>query len=232
MSKRDDFLLLLESLEIPASPLGKRSKRTPELEVLDDLRNHFKIPRNLQMRGEIADFLIVNQSTDDFLEFVAWLVRPFAQMINDVYGFLSSHSRTVGTSNAIKEIRIGQDIRFPVDLEFLPIDMILQLVDVDRQSWDIEAFSQAATISDVQYLGNIAGCTAEAGGRRCSTNCFESCRQRISDIVSDFHSLITLNEESEPQVLSVDLIGAMERIEAGFEGRENVGSAASDCIVG
>ena len=75
-----EYEVLLESLEIPLKPLKASSYRTPEWEVLNDIRQRFGVPVGIATRARLANYLSKNVALDDFFSFVGFLI-PFARMV-------------------------------------------------------------------------------------------------------------------------------------------------------
>ncbi len=62
----EEYRTLLESLEIPVQPLGPRSHRTPEWELLKDIKERFGVPAEIETLAPLTDYLTDNVSLDDF----------------------------------------------------------------------------------------------------------------------------------------------------------------------
>src|SRR2546427_4160258 len=134
-----EYEVLLESLEIPVKPLTARSYRTPEWEVLSDIRHKFGVPAKIGTRAPLANYLSKNIALDDFFSFLGFLIQPFARMVVDVYNFLHQYQRSASSGQTITQIRIGARTAFPVDLRFMPHELLKILTESFEASWNVNA---------------------------------------------------------------------------------------------
>ncbi len=243
-----DYEVLLESLEIPVKALPTSSYRTPEWEVLNEIRQNFSVPATIATRAPLANYLSENVSLDDFFSFLGFLIQPFARMVVEIYGFLQQYERSASSGQTITQIRIGPRTAFPVDLKFMPRELLKVLTETFDASWDVNALMPLQNL--LPMIEAVARCDGKYRSAICRTDCFQHCREGISSVVRDVESILgferlEMNGTPSGEGVAVGegvagttrLAAALrETLQSFLRANEDAGqsqyTAASDCLPG
>ncbi|HVF43773.1 MAG TPA: vWA domain-containing protein [Pyrinomonadaceae bacterium] len=188
-----EYGALLESLEIPVGPLRRGSVRTPEWEVLNDIRTHFGVPGGIDTRAPLVGYLSSNVPLDDFFSFMGFLIKPFARMVVEIYDFLSRFERTAASAQAVTEIRVGSRTAFPVNLKFMPRELLKMLTEASDKAWDFDALGSLHNF--LPMIRSVARCDGSYGDKRCRPDCFQHCREGVASVVKDVESILLADEK-------------------------------------
>ncbi|MCX6320422.1 MAG: VWA domain-containing protein [Bacteroidia bacterium] len=184
-----EYSSILESLEIPIKKLSLKSKKTPEIEVLDEIKNYFDIPHDLETRNEIESYLVENVRLDDFFGFIITLIQPFIKMLTEIYAFLNSQKYSVGKAKSVVQLRIGSDVTFPIDLSNMPREWQKIIDNIDVNIWNVDIL---LTIQkELEYSYSIVACDGKSNdNRKCRPDCLKQCKEKCMLITKQLEKII------------------------------------------
>lgn len=187
-----EYKAILESLEIPTKKLSKTSKITPEIEILNEIKNHFNIPNELYTRDEIETYLVENIKLDDFFGFLATLVQPFVKMLMEIYTFLNFQKNSVGIAKSVIQLRIGSDVTFPIDLSHMPKEWQKIITNIDINIWDIDLLLSIQ--KELEYSYTIVFCDGISDGtKKCKPDCLKQCKEKCQKITKYLENIIKID---------------------------------------